>query len=210
MPWSGVRSVVSAPPRTLALGVRLLGRSPPRATGTQRGGSNPAAGHLHHRRLAQARHQLCVDRVEGLQRGQREGDPFVANCPETQRLLTVMDGGHRHFHHGQRAVDDEILCRQKCPHLLENVAPLLLVARLGDAQACPSTCPRSSPPRCGPALRLHNQRESGPGRVDILKCAPVRLGRSHVPVCLVQNTPSPFAQKIPTTVGACPKKLLVG
>ena len=33
-----------------------------------------------------------------------------------------MDGGHRHFHHGQRAVDDEILCRQKCPHLLENVA----------------------------------------------------------------------------------------
>ena len=74
--------------------------------------------HLHHRRLAQARHQLGVDRVEGLQRGQWEGDPFVANCPEPQRLLTVMDGGHRHLH-------------------------------------------------------LHNQREGGPGRVDILKCEPV-------------------------------------
>ena len=143
--------------------------------------------HLHHRRLAQARHQLGVDRVEGLQRGQREDDPFVANCPEPQRLLTVMDGGHRHLHHGQRAVHDEILCRQECPHLLEDVTPLLLAARLGDAQALqegrrllPHLDNVAHPLVRGRALRiaapvlcLHNQREGGPGRVDILKCEPV-------------------------------------
>ena len=32
------------PPQNLRLGVRLLGRSSPGARGTQRGGSNPAAG----------------------------------------------------------------------------------------------------------------------------------------------------------------------
>ena len=120
-----------------------------------RGVAAPADLHLHHRRLAQARHQLGVDRVEGLQRCQREGDPLVADRPETQRLLTVMDGGHWDLHHRQRAVDDEILGRQKCPHLLEDVAPFLLAARLGDAQALQEghrTCPRSSPPHCGPGV----------------------------------------------------------
>ena len=162
--------------------------------------------HLHHRRLAQARHQLGVDRVEGPQRGQREGDPFVANCPEPQRLLTVMDGGHRHLHHGQRAVHDEILCRQECPHLLEDVTPLLLAARLGDAQALqeghrllPHLDNVAHPLVRGralriaaPALRLHNQREGGPGRVDILKCEPVgvhsrqarQVPRSRHPITL--------------------------
>ena len=116
VPWSGVRSVVSAPPRTLAFGSASLAAPPPGANGTQGGGATqlpdevlgvaqpviqgphrllrdlldpvvdhiaaPIDLHLHHRRLAQARHQLGVDRVDGLQRGQREGDPFVANCPE--------------------------------------------------------------------------------------------------------------------------------
>ena len=98
-----------------------------------------------------------------------------------------MDGGHRHLHHGQRAVHDEILCRQECPHLLEDVTPLLLAVRLGYAQALqeghrllPHLDNVAHPLVQGralriaaPALRLHNQREGGPGRVDILKCEPV-------------------------------------
>ena len=118
---------------------------------------SPVDLHLHHRGLAQARHQLGVDRVEGLQRCQ-EGDPLVADRPETQRLLTVVDGGHWDLHHRQRAVDDEILGRQKRPHLLEDVAPFRLAARLGDAQALQEghrlTCPRSRIRIAAPALRV--------------------------------------------------------
>ena len=144
--------------------------------------ATPVDLHLHHRGLAQARHQLGVDRVEGLQRCQREGDPLVADRPETQRLLTVVDGGHWHLHHRQRAVDDEILGRQK----LEDVAPFRLAARLGDAlqeghRLLPHLEDVAHPLVRGralriaaPALRLHDQRESGPGRVDVLESEPGR------------------------------------
>ena len=57
------------------------------------------------------------------------GDPLVANRPETQRLLTVMDA----------------ISFKKA------VAPFLLAARLGDAQALQEGH-RSSPPHCGPGV----------------------------------------------------------
>ena len=116
------------------------------------------------------------------------GDSLVADRrPETQRLLAVVDGGHWDLHLRQRAVNDEILGRQKRPHLLEDVAPFRLAARLGDSQALqeghrllPHLEDVAHPLVRGralriaaPALRLHDQRESGPGRVDVLESEPV-------------------------------------
>ena len=43
VPWSGVRSVVSAPPRTLALGSASLAAPLP-GPEAPKGGNNPAAG----------------------------------------------------------------------------------------------------------------------------------------------------------------------
>ena len=104
-----------------------------------------------------------------------KGDSLVTDHPETQRRGRV--------HHRQWAVDDEVLGRQKRPHLLEDVAPFRLAARLWDSQALqegdrllPHLEDVSHPLIRGralriaaPSLRLHDQRECGPSRVDVLE-----------------------------------------
>ena len=80
------------------------------------------------------RHDRFRSKMFGSVEAERERKG-IANRPETQRLLAVVDGCHWQLHHRGGAICDEILRGQEGAHLLEDVGPLRLVPGLGDAQA---------------------------------------------------------------------------